>query len=72
MNYYWIPEALVSDHRLLFYHAVDYKSSFSCKGLFRISEVVTYKSFDCTLYYCNNIAIVTNGFIIVDSPGSEV
>ena len=33
---------------------------------FLISEVVAYESFNCNLYCCNNIAIVNNGFIIVD------
>ena len=43
MNYQRVSEVLVSDHPLLFYHAVAYDH------FFRISEVVAYEIFHCIL-----------------------
>ena len=43
MNYQRVSEALVSDHSLLFYHAVAYDH------FFRISEVVDYVNLGCIL-----------------------
>ena len=54
MSYEWVSEALVSDHPLLFHHAVAYETSFflaispSYDHFFRISEVIAYESFDCS------------------------
>lgn len=50
----WVSGALVSDLTQLFNHEVAYKSSFSeatsssYDHFFEISEVVAYKSFDCS------------------------
>ena len=43
MNNQRFSEALVSDHPLLFYHALAYDH------FYRISQVVAYQNFDCIL-----------------------